>query len=113
MMETMVTRASLATGRRVTMRPGVDRVTLAYNSQNMLCYFYLEKAAEIPLHSHPPVQNGFVVKGRLRFLKGNGESFEAGPGDGYFFDANEVHGLEVLEAAEIIECFSPMRPEYV
>ena len=35
------------------------------------------------------------------------------PGCGYYFAPFEVHGLEVLEEAQIIEAFSPMRPEYI
>jgi hypothetical protein len=32
-------------------------------------------------------------------------------GGSYVFDPNESHAIEVLEKAEIIECFAPMRPE--
>ncbi len=105
--------SSLSTGRRVTMRPGIDRVTLSYNKDNMLCYFYLAKGTGLPLHTHVPAQNGYVISGLIRFFKENGESFIVGPGDGYIFDSNEAHGSEILEDSEIIECFTPMRADYV
>lgn len=104
--------SNLAQGKRVQMRPGIERVTMSYNDQNMLCYFYLKAGTGLPLHDHAAIQNGFVVKGRIKFFKANGESFVAAPGDGYIFDSSEAHGSEVLEDSEIIECFTPMRPEY-
>jgi quercetin dioxygenase-like cupin family protein len=104
--------SSLNQARRVPLRQGIDRVTLSYNQDNMLCYFYLKKGTGLTLHSHEAVQNGFVVKGRLRFFKNDGSSFEVKAGDGYIFHSFEPHGSEVLEDTELIECFSPMRPEY-
>jgi quercetin dioxygenase-like cupin family protein len=98
--------------RKVPVRPGIERVTLAYNDQNMLCYFYLKKGSKLELHRHEAVQNGFVLKGKVRFFKENGSSFIAGPGDGYVFESNEAHGSDILEDSELIECFSPMRPDY-
>lgn len=111
-MENKVFESHLATGKRVAMRPGIERVTMSYNDQNMLCYFYLKAGTGLPLHDHLAIQNGFVVKGKLRFFKADGSSILVGPGDGYIFDSNEAHGSEVIEDSEIIECFTPMRPEY-
>ena len=105
--------AHLDPSRRVPVRPGIDRVTLAYNKDLMLCYFYLAKGSKLELHRHVAVQNGYVIKGKVRFLKEDGSSFMVGPGDGYVFDSNEMHGSEVLEDSELIECFTPMRPEYI
>lgn len=105
--------SSLSAGKRVTMRPGIDRVTMSYNDDNMLCYFYLAEGTGLPLHRHLAAQNGFVISGRIRFFRESGESFVAGPGDGYIFESNEAHGSEILEDSEIIECFTPMRPDYV
>ena len=79
----------------------------------MLCHFKMTKGAKIPLHNHAAVQNGYVISGRIRFNRGqSGDTFEAGPGTAYFFQSMEYHGAEVLEEAEAIEVFSPMRPEY-
>ena len=58
---------------------------------------------------HP---DNWVVITTNGFIKKNGESFIAGPGTGYLFESNEHHGAEVLEEAEAIDCFNPMRPEY-
>ena len=92
---------------------GIFRTTLAYNESIMLCHFSMTKGAKVPLHSHPASQNGYVIRGRLRFIRGDkAEGFIAEAGCSYVFNGGEPHGAEVLEEAEVIECFSPMRPEY-
>ena len=98
--------------KAVMMFEGIYRKTLCYDDDNMLCHFTLEKGSSIPLHCHLAVQNGYVISGRVKFLTENGDSIIVEPGDGYFFGSNEVHGSEVLEDSQIIECFSPSRPEY-
>jgi len=103
----------LKEGKRVEIFPGIFRITMSYNEASMLCYFTLKKGANIPLHQHEAVQNGFVIRGKVRFLQKDGKSLVAGDGDGYIFESNEKHGSEVLEDSELIECFTPMRPEYV
>ena len=93
--------------------PGITRRTLSYNDQSMLCHFHLRRAARIPLHHHPAVQSGYVIRGKVRFLREDGSSFEAEGGAGYVFGPNEPHGAEVLEEAEVVDFFTPMRPEYL
>ena len=99
--------------RKVEMLPGIHRITMSYNDESMLCYFYLDKGSSIPLHKHKAVQNGFVIKGKVRFLQEGGKSIVMEEGDGYIFQSYESHGSEVLEDTELIECFTPMRPEYI
>lgn len=109
---TTVRRASVREARKVEMIPGIVRSTLCYDDASMLCHFAMRQGASIPLHKHAAAQNGYVVKGRIRFLQESGPGFVVGPGDGYFFAGGEVHGAEVLEDSEALECFTPMRPEY-
>ncbi len=92
--------------------PGIRRTTMAFNDQTMLCHFIMKKGAEIPLHNHEAAQNGYVISGKVRFAKKDEEGFVAEPGTGYAFAPWEHHGAEVLEDAEVIECFAPVRPEY-
>ena len=91
---------------------GVFRTTMSYNPQIMLCHFILKKGALIPLHNHEAVQNGYVIRGKAKFLRADGSSFLARSGSGYAFGPGESHGAEALEETEVVECFSPMRPEY-
>jgi quercetin dioxygenase-like cupin family protein len=86
---------------------------MAYDEQSMLCHFTLKAGAKIPMHSHPAVQNGYMVSGRMHFTLGDHGSFEAAPGTGWCFSSGEEHGADVLEDSEVIECFVPMRPEYL
>ncbi len=91
---------------------GIFRTTLSYNESVMLCHFHMNTGARVPLHSHPAAQNGYVISGKLLFHRGASETFIAEAGCSYVFGGNEAHGAEVLEEAEVIECFAPMRPEY-
>jgi quercetin dioxygenase-like cupin family protein len=93
--------------------PGIFRTTLAFNDATMVCHFTLKPGSEIPLHNHGAVQNGFVIRGKVKFNLEGSDSFVAEAGSGYVFDSYEYHGAQVIEESEIIECFSPMRPEYV
>jgi quercetin dioxygenase-like cupin family protein len=106
-------RKRVGLSKSVEYLPGAFRTTLFFNEQSMLCHFRLKKGVVIPLHQHVAVQNGYVVAGRAKFVRKEGEDQFVEPGDGYLFQSNEVHGAEVLEDSEWIECFTPMRPEYV
>ena len=91
---------------------GVYRKTMAYNDSVMLCYFDLEKNAEIPLHDHDSHQIGYIVSGKIQFITETRGNFLAQEGDSYVFDSREKHGARVLETAEVIEVFCPTRDEY-
>ncbi len=92
---------------------GIFRATLAYNDQIMVCFFTMKRGAVVPLHSHTAAQNGYVIRGKRRMTGETGDGFIAESGTGYCFSPGEKHGAEVLEDSEVIECFAPMRPEYV
>lgn len=90
------------------------RRTMSYNKDMMLCHFTLKRGLVLPLHSHDAVQLGYILKGRVKFRKGDGSSFIAVPGTSYIFESNEIHGIEeVSEESEFLECFTPARHEYL
>ncbi|MHA1149254.1 MAG: cupin domain-containing protein [Promethearchaeota archaeon] len=91
---------------------GIFRKTLTYNNDVMLCQFVLEKEAVIPLHNHEANQIGYVISGKLKFITETRGEFIAESGDSYVFDSYEKHGAKVIETAEVIEVFSPMREDY-
>jgi quercetin dioxygenase-like cupin family protein len=101
------------TGTTVEMLPGIYRTTMSYNERIMLCHYIMKKGAKVPLHNHDALQNGYVISGKLKLISEDGSSFIADSGTGYLFDSNEPHGAEVLEDSELVECFSPMRTEYI
>jgi len=93
--------------------PGILRTTIAYNEQLMLCHFLLKKDVRIPIHRHVASQNGYLIRGKLRLLWDDGREFIAEPGSGWCFNSNVPHGAETLEESEAVECFAPLRPEYL
>ncbi len=99
--------------RTVENPPGVFRTTMTFNRETMLCHFTLKAGSLIPLHDHPAVQHGYVVRGRVRFRRGEEGEFLAEAGTSYVFGPNEKHGAQALEETEVVEVFAPMRPEYV
>jgi quercetin dioxygenase-like cupin family protein len=97
---------------RASIRPGLERVTVTYNKDSQLCYFFIKKGAHLEYHKHPAIQNGIIIKGKVCFHKDDGDHYlEAG--DGYLFDSMEGHELCVLEDTEFIEIFTPAREEYM
>lgn len=98
--------------KRVLIRPGLERVTLTYNEKLQMCYFFIAKGAELEPHSHLPIQNGIILKGRVKFSKAD-EEFVLSEGDSYLFESKVPHGLLALEDTELLECFSPAREEYM
>jgi len=105
-------RGNLTSDPKVTRAEGIQRVTLTYDADNMMCYFYIEKGAELAQHTHPQSQIGIVIKGRVDFIKGDGEVLELKAGDSYYFAPLDPHGLKALEKTELIECFAPSREDY-
>lgn len=104
--------ALLAKSRGQEGPPGITRTTLSYDKDIMVCHFSMNKGAAIPLHDHQAAQSGYIISGRVKFFREDGSHFIAETGTGYTFSAWEKHGADVLEDSEVIEAFSPMRPEY-
>lgn len=109
---------NLCERRHVELRPGLVKTNLSYNADLMLCHFTMKAGSMLEIHNHEAAQNGYVIRGRLRYQladrdKNVYETGEIGPGGGYVWDAFEYHSTEALEDLEFIECFSPIRPEYI
>jgi quercetin dioxygenase-like cupin family protein len=79
----------------------------------MLCHFHENAGARVDLHTHFAIQSGYVLHGKVKFFDAEGNERILGPGDGYLFNSNEPHGSVALEETDLIECFTPARPEYL
>ena len=90
---------------------GIERRTLAFNKDAMLCNFDMKQGAKIPLHHHVHAQIGYIISGQVKFITGTG-SFIVKTGDSYVFNSHEKHGAEILQDSEVIEIFTPCRDEY-
>ena len=92
--------------------PGIQRKTLAVGVHTLMTEFVLEKGSELPAHKHPHEQIGFLVSGRLILTIGD-ESCEMEPGDSWAVPGEVKHSAKVLERAEAVEVFYPVRLDYL
>ena len=96
----------------VEMIKGIYRKTLGHKKELMLAHFRLVKGTILPLHSHPHVQAGFVLSGKIEFQENN-QKYILETGDSYIIDGNVEHGAFVIEDTFLIDCFSPRREDYL
>ncbi len=96
----------------VEMFPGVTRRTLTSGERATLVEITLAPGAVVPDHRHPHEQAGYVASGRVRFVI-DGESRELAAGDGYLVPGGASHEVTAIEASVCIDCFSPVREEYL
>ncbi len=95
----------------VEMLPGLVRRTLADGASMMLVEFTFDANTQVPHHTHPHEQVGYVVSGRARMTIG-GESFELAAGDCYHIPSNVPHSALTLEPSVMVDTFSPPREDY-
>jgi quercetin dioxygenase-like cupin family protein len=92
--------------------PGITRRTLVHGTAMMICEFSLKAGSNLPIHSHPHEQAGYLVSGKIRLTVGT-ETQELGPGGTYYAAPNVPHGAVVLEDAVVVDTFSPPREDYL
>jgi quercetin dioxygenase-like cupin family protein len=91
---------------------GIRLKTLVYGDKTLLAEFLLGKGAQIPVHSHPHEQTGYLISGRIR-LSIEEDTFEVGPGDSWCIPGNVEHRAEFVEDSVAVEVFSPVREDYL
>ncbi len=101
-----------STTAAIVALPGVTRRTLVHGPRMLVCEFTLEKGHDLPIHTHPHEQAGYIVSGHIR-LTIAGETFDLGPGDSYYAEPNVPHGATILETAVVVDTFTPPREDYV
>ncbi|AXX95289.1 cupin domain-containing protein [Arcobacter ellisii] len=91
---------------------GVDFVVLAIGEKSMVTKMLYKTTDNVPTHSHQNEQNGYVVSGKYRLKFGNfDEILESG--DSYSIPKNVEHSIEILEAGEVVDVFTPIREDYL
>ncbi|MFN8379485.1 MAG: cupin domain-containing protein [Anaerolineae bacterium] len=93
------------------MRPSVHRRVLGTTDRLMLVEFFIERGGEVPTHSHPHDQVGYVIAGRMQFTL-DGESQMVASGDSYAVPGGVPHGALALTDVTLIEVFSPPREDF-
>ena len=90
---------------------GVSFDLLAIGPQSMITKMRYRKDNVIPFHSHPNEQCGYLLSGRIRVLTRDSRH-ELVAGDTYAIPANVEHSIEIIEAAEELQVFTPPREDF-
>ncbi|MFZ5496670.1 MAG: cupin domain-containing protein [Verrucomicrobiota bacterium] len=101
--------ASTAAQQRTSF--GVLFDVLATGPQSMMTKMRYRVDNIIPFHSHPNEQIGYLLSGRIR-VRTRDAQVELHPGDSYSIPANVEHSIEILEAAEEVQVFTPPREDF-
>jgi len=91
---------------------GVVRQIMGYDGQVMLVKVKFEKGAQGTLHSHYHTQTTYVASGKFEFTV-DGETSIVEAGDGIYIAPDAEHGCVCIEAGILIDCFSPMRSDFI
>ena len=91
---------------------GIIRQIMGYDGQLMLVKVKFQKGAIGSAHTHYHSQSTFVASGKFEFNIG-GEIKVVQTGDGLYIAPDILHGCTCLEAGILIDCFSPMRADFI
>ncbi|MES9903660.1 MAG: cupin domain-containing protein [Sedimenticola sp.] len=91
---------------------GVEFLVLSHGPDSMVAKMLYKIEDNVPFHSHPNEQSGYVLNGKYRI-----NFFEYDQvicaGDSYSIPANVGHSIEIIEAGEVLDFFTPPREDYL
>ena len=91
---------------------GVKLKSLTYGEKTHMCEFIIDGGSEIPEHSHPHEQTGYLVSGKLTLIMED-QRFDAEPGDSWSIPENVPHRATAVNNSVVVEIFSPVREDYL
>ena len=91
---------------------GVDFVVLAIGKDTMVAKMLYKTTDFVPFHKHANEQSGYIISGKYK-LKFVGEEYLLTEGDTYSIPADVEHSIEIIEAGEVVDVFSPIRQDYL
>ncbi len=91
---------------------GAERQVLGYNDNLMMVKVKFEKGDVGAMHSHPHSQVTYVASGKFEFTIG-GVTKIVEAGDALYKQPNIEHGCVCLEDGILIDCFNPMRDNFI
>lgn len=91
---------------------GVTRQIMGYDGQVMLVKVKFEKGAIGTPHTHYHTQTTYVASGKFEFTVGD-EKRIVKAGDGIYIEPDILHGCICLEPGVLIDCFAPMRADFL
>ena len=98
--------------KQVEMAPGVRRRTLGHGEKMLLAEFTLAAGAEVPTHTHPHAQVGYVVRGRMELTIAD-ETYTVEAGDSYYIPSDVPHKAVTPEDSLVVDAFCPPREDYL
>lgn len=105
----MITKSTDARNRQFK---GVSFDVLAIGEKAMVTKMKYKAGNNVPFHSHPNEQCGYVISGKYR-IQFNDLDEILTAGDSYAIPENVPHSWEVIEPGEVIDTFTPVREEYL
>ncbi|MHC1637130.1 MAG: cupin domain-containing protein [Candidatus Nezhaarchaeales archaeon] len=85
-----------------------------YAGNLMFVIYDMDPGAEVPLHSHPEEQAGFIVQGEVEvYTDKDRKVLKAG--SWYYFASNEPHGGKIVgpQRALVVDVFTPPRKDFM
>ena len=89
---------------------GINVKTISFGEKTLMAEFRLEKDADLPEHTHPHEQTGYLVSGKIILNIGE-ESHTVNPGDSWCIGGDVPHSAKIIEDSVAIEVFSPVRED--
>lgn len=90
----------------------IKQKTLVYGDRTLMAEFRLEQGADLPRHSHPHEQTGYLVSGEIELTIGD-ETHQVKPGDSWCIAGGVEHKAMAVEDSVAIEVFSPVREDFL
>lgn len=91
---------------------GVERQILSYGPDLMLVRVRFEPGATGAIHHHPHRQATYVARGSFEVTVGDTQQ-TLSEGDTFFAAADVPHGVKSLDGGLLIDCFTPMRADFL
>ncbi len=79
----------------------------------MVAIVELAEGAKVPAHSHESEQITYVVSGCLRFTMDDGSVIDVRTGETLVIPSNVEHAAVALEDTVDLDCFSPIRDDWL
>lgn len=96
-----------------TIGDGITRQILGYDGHIMMVKIKAEKSGPVGVeHAHYHPQVTYVSSGKFEFTIGN-EKKVVTAGDGMYMEPDVRHSCICIEPGIIVDCFSPMREDFL
>jgi quercetin dioxygenase-like cupin family protein len=85
---------------------------LVVGQKEMLGYVKLKKGAIVPAHKHLSEQITYILSGSLKFTI-YGKDYTVNAGEVLIIPSNVIHAAVALEDTDDLDCFSPLRRDWL